>query len=42
MSGAVLHAMPGITLADTRAMDWHELIAWWGEARLIIEGPKKD
>ena len=36
----VMHAMPGITRPDAMAMEWCDLIEWWGEARLILEGPE--
>jgi hypothetical protein len=30
-----MHQIPGISLADIMAMDWPDLIEWWGEARII-------
>jgi hypothetical protein len=35
-----MHAMPGIALGDVMAMDWIELVQWWGEARQLLEGPE--
>lgn len=32
----------GLSLGEAMAMDWLDLIAWWGEARFIEEGPEKD
>jgi hypothetical protein len=42
MRAAILHAMPGWSVAELMALPWDEFVAEWGEARFLLEGPAED